>query len=156
METHSNLITDESQALELLYLGRDFSQIAFDTELVSRFNAKCKMLDVPEIRHELSHSQDFLIPREYAELDIIAHIAALVPADPGRQLRVAQELEMFEARNLLPVLRTLLYIVDTMKAHKIVWGVGRGSSVASYCLYLLGLHQVDSYKYDLDIREFLK
>jgi DNA polymerase III alpha subunit len=43
-----------------------------------------------------------------------------------------------------------------MKENKIVWGVGRGSSVASYVLYLIGVHRIDSIKYDLDIREFLK
>jgi DNA polymerase III alpha subunit len=43
-----------------------------------------------------------------------------------------------------------------MRSNNIVWGVGRGSSVASYVLYLLGVHKVDSIKYGLDIREFLK
>jgi DNA polymerase III alpha subunit len=38
----------------------------------------------------------------------------------------------------------------------VLWGVGRGSSVASYCLYILGVHKVDSIKYELDIHEFLK
>lgn len=156
METHTDLIIHEDLALELLYLGRDLSQVAFESELVSRFNARCKTLGVPQIQSQVTHSQDFVIPPEYAELDIMAHIISLTPPDPGRELRVAQELELFESRNLLPVLRTLLYIVDTMRTHNIVWGVGRGSSVASYCLYLLGLHQVDSYLYDLDIREFLK
>ena len=36
------------------------------------------------------------------------------------------------------------------------WGVGRGSSVSSYCLYLIGIHMVDSIKYNLDIQEFFK
>jgi len=66
------------------------------------------------------------------------------------------ELTEFETRNLFPVLRILIYIIDTMRKHKLVWGVGRGSSVASYVLYLLGVHKVDSLKYNLDIKEFLK
>jgi DNA polymerase III alpha subunit len=36
-----------------------------------------------------------------------------------------------------------------------VWGIGRGSSVSSYVLYVLGVHDVDSYAYDLDIGDFL-
>jgi DNA polymerase III alpha subunit len=43
-----------------------------------------------------------------------------------------------------------------MKANNIIWGVGRGSSVASYVLYLLEVHRVDSMYYNLDIREFLR
>ena len=66
------------------------------------------------------------------------------------------ELTMFEERNLFPVLRILIYIIETMRKHKLVWGVGRGSSVASYVLYLLGVHKVDSLKHNLDIKEFLK
>ena len=50
----------------------------------------------------------------------------------------------------------LIYIIETMRKHELVWGVGRGSSVASYVLYLLGVRKVDSLKYNLDIKEFLK
>jgi DNA polymerase III alpha subunit len=48
------------------------------------------------------------------------------------------------------------YLVDTLRKNNVVWGVGRGSSVASYILYLIGVHKVDSIKYNLDINEFLK
>jgi len=50
----------------------------------------------------------------------------------------------------------LKYLVDTLRSQNIVWGVGRGSSVASYCLYLIGVHKVNSMQYNLDIHEFLK
>jgi DNA polymerase III alpha subunit len=56
----------------------------------------------------------------------------------------------------MDLLKYLKYLVDTMRENKIVWGVGRGSSVASYALYLIGVHKVDSIKYQLDINEFLK
>ena len=66
------------------------------------------------------------------------------------------ELAEFKARNLFPILQLLIYIIDTMRKNNLVWGVGRGSSVASYILYLLGVHKVDSVKYNLNIKEFLK
>ena len=62
----------------------------------------------------------------------------------------------FTKRGMLPVLQFLKYLVDTCENHNVVLGVGRGSSVASYCLYLLGVHRIDSIKYELDIKEFLK
>ena len=43
-----------------------------------------------------------------------------------------------------------------MKQNHIIWGVGRGSSVASYVLYKLGVHRIDSLYYNLDIGEFLR
>ena len=57
---------------------------------------------------------------------------------------------------MIEVLKYLKYLVDTMRQHKILWGVGRGSSVASFCLYLLGVHRINSLKYNLDITEFLR
>jgi DNA polymerase III alpha subunit len=54
------------------------------------------------------------------------------------------------------LLRYLKYFVDTMRANNVLWGLGRGSSVSSYVLYLLGVHKINSMFYDLDIREFLK
>jgi hypothetical protein len=49
-----------------------------------------------------------------------------------------------------------LYLVDFMRENKIVWGVGRGSSVASYILYIIGVHKVNSIQYGLDFHEFMR
>jgi DNA polymerase III alpha subunit len=70
--------------------------------------------------------------------------------------RVAEELVLFVQHDMIEVLKYLKYLVDTMRYHNIVWGVGRGSSVASYCLYLIGVHRINSIKYELNINEFLK
>jgi DNA polymerase III alpha subunit len=66
------------------------------------------------------------------------------------------ELELFEKHDMMDLLRFLIFLVDTLRANNILWGVGRGSSVASYCLYLLGIHKINSLKYQLDINEFLR
>jgi hypothetical protein len=70
--------------------------------------------------------------------------------------RVMEEFEAFESQGMLNLLRFMLYLVDFMREKNIVWGVGRGSSVASYILYLIGIHKIDSLKYSLDWREFLR
>jgi DNA polymerase III alpha subunit len=43
-----------------------------------------------------------------------------------------------------------------MRKNNILWGVGRGSSVASFVLYLIGIHRINSLFYNLPIEEFLK
>ena len=73
----------------------------------------------------------------------------------SRLNRVDVELQRFEEHGLLDVLRTLLYIINTLEEAGVPWGVGRGSSVASYILFLIGVHDVDSIEYDLDFDEFL-
>jgi len=62
----------------------------------------------------------------------------------------------YKKYNMLDVLKFLKYLVDFMQQENLVFGVGRGSSVASYVLFLLGVHRIDSIKYNLDITEFLK
>jgi DNA polymerase III alpha subunit len=54
------------------------------------------------------------------------------------------------------LLKYLKYLVDTMRKNNVVWGVGRGSSVASFVLFLLEVHRINSLYYDLSIDEFLK
>jgi len=54
------------------------------------------------------------------------------------------------------VLQFLIYLVDTARNNNVVLGVGRGSSVASFALYLIGVHKIDSIKYDLDVEDFLR
>jgi DNA polymerase III alpha subunit len=70
--------------------------------------------------------------------------------------RVCEEMDVYVDRGLTPVLKFMIYLVDTMRANNIVWGVGRGSSVASYVLFLIGVHKIDSMKYNLDYKEFLR
>jgi len=70
--------------------------------------------------------------------------------------RVNIELAEYEKRGLLMLLKQMKYIIDTLRENNIVWGVGRGSSVASYTLYLMGVHRIDSIKYNIPLNEFFK
>jgi DNA polymerase III alpha subunit len=70
--------------------------------------------------------------------------------------RVSQELELFISKGMFDVLYVMKYIVDTLRANNVVWGVGRGSSVASYVLHIIGVHKIDSVKYNIPIEEFFK
>ena len=105
--------------------------------------------------YDLMNQHNWLMPEEYKELDIAQHIIDLCKTDAEIQ-RAGQELLMFQERNLFNLLKYLKYLVDTMQSNKVIWGVGRGSSVASYVLYLLGVHKIDSMYYDLDPGEFLR
>ena len=95
------------------------------------------------------------MPEEYKHMDIAEYILSLCDSD-ARLQRCGEELLLFQERNLFDLLRYLKYLVDTLRANRMIWGVGRGSSVASYVLYLLGVHRIDSMFYDLDVREFLR
>jgi DNA polymerase-3 subunit alpha len=95
------------------------------------------------------------MPDEYKQLDIAQHVLSTCTSDQEVQ-RVGHELLMYQERNLFDLLRYLKYLVDIMTHNHLIWGVGRGSSVASYVLYKLGVHKIDSLYYDLDPAEFLR
>lgn len=111
--------------------------------------------EVPQELFDHVQQQTWRMPVEYLELDIAQHILDLCTTEPELQ-RVGEELLLYQERDLFNLLRYLKYFVDTMRKNNVVWGLGRGSSVASYILYLLGVHKINSLYYDLPIEEFLK
>lgn len=99
--------------------------------------------------------QTWHMPDEYKNLDIAAYVLGLCNNEEELQ-RCGHELLLFQERNLFNLLRFLKYLVDIMISNNVIWGVGRGSSVASYVLYKLGVHRIDSLYYDLNVEEFLR
>jgi len=96
----------------------------------------------------------WFIPDDYRDMDIEEFLVNQCPKE--NYDRLIKELDLYRLNNMIPVLKTMKYVVDTLQKNNIVWGVGRGSSVASYVLYLIGVHKIDSIKYNLPIEEFLK
>lgn len=107
--------------------------------------------------HRLSQ-KTWDMPEKYYKFDIVDYLRykALPYSNPAYYHRFEQEISKFEEYNLLDLLRYMKYMVDTLQEHNIVWGVGRGSSVASLCLYLLGVHSIDPVQFDISFDEFLK
>lgn len=95
------------------------------------------------------------MPEEYKQLDIAEYVLGLCTSEAELQ-RVGHELLSYQEKNLFNLLRYLKYLVDVMTENQVIWGVGRGSSVASYVLYKLGVHRIDSMFYELSPEEFLR
>ena len=95
------------------------------------------------------------MPDEYKNIDIAALVLSLCENEAELQ-RCGAELLLFQEHNLFDLLRYLKYLVDVMRDNQIIWGIGRGSSVASFVLYKLGVHRIDSLYYKLDVTEFLR
>ena len=108
---------------------------------------------VPEFH--LTQQMSWHMPAEYKQLDIASYILELCSSEAELQ-RCGEELLLYQERDLFDLLRYLTYLVAVMTDNNIIWGVGRGSSVASYVLYKLGIHRIDSLYYNLDCREFLR
>ena len=115
-------------------------------------------LDVDQKTFDGALQSEWFMPDEYKDINVYEYVLgkAETPCPQHVQDRIWQELDAFRERGMKDLLRYMIYLVDYMRENNIVWGVGRGSSVASYVLYLIGVHRIDSIKYDLDWREFLR
>ena len=113
-------------------------------------------LDVDQKTFDGVCQGEWFMPQEYKELDVYTFVMSRAGNDLEELKRVEEELAQFRVRGMNNLLRYMIYLVDFMRENDIVWGVGRGSSVASYVLYLIGVHRIDSIQFDLDWREFLR
>jgi len=159
----------EQEAFDALYSGKikDPKGLFFDQVVVEQFNQsqninkdsfnKIQEYQDPTISLEefdTLNQKNWFMPDEYKNMDIETFLVQNSPKE--NHDRVIEEIQLFRQHNMIDLLKYLKYLVDTMRNNNIVWGVGRGSSVASYCLYIIGVHRIDSIKYQLNIREFLK
>jgi DNA polymerase III alpha subunit len=165
------LVFSDTDVVDLLMQGRDIDSLQYMTvdssinleELVRPVERPDSLLTWTFPYNKETSVQGFHdaqqlmwhMPQEYKESDIAQHILDLCDTDAELQ-RCGAELLLYQERNLFDLLRYLKYLVDVMTENKVVWGVGRGSSVASFVLYKLGIHRINSMYYNLDISEFLR
>lgn len=170
INTFGQVTVSSKEAFDALYSGKieNLNQIFLnDQQEINLFNqAKSSNADDFELLQFLveptitvedfhkNNQKQWFMPVNYCP-NLIEEIYQLCQTEEQIN-RVNYELELFAQHNMLDLLYYLKYLVDTMRKNNIVWGVGRGSSVSSYILFLLGIHKVDSLRYNLDIHEFLK
>lgn len=119
-----------------------------------------------QVKTELNPlSYEWELPPEYQDFDLVKYVNEeilakdKIPEDALFEKRIDRlltELDYYQNEGYIPMLATLVYVIDTLKKNRIVWGVGRGSSCASYLLYLMDVHSIDPIKFDIPIEEFLR
>jgi DNA polymerase III alpha subunit len=167
-DRYGQTYTTSNELCDLLYKNPSLDISRFQVEDSIEYNRSVAELhaelDLLDSYHNIDMSveefdrvlqRNWRMPVEYKELDIAAYVLGLCQQEHELQ-RVGQELLLYQERNLFDLLRYLKYLVDTLRKNNVVWGVGRGSSVASYVLFLIGVHRIDSIYYDLNVDEFLK
>ena len=110
------------------------------TQYVSRLQQEHLNYPIPPQQVDTTN---WFIPYEYKTMDIVDWLYQQCPTPEVRE-RVVEELRLFAKYDMISVLKTMKYVVDTLRANNVVWGVGRGSSVASYVLFIIGVHKINS------------
>lgn len=169
-DRHGQIILDESDLCDAVMRGQEIRQfgqalvdhtvdletgalILDDVPTFVRYNDLIDQMSTKEFDHR--NQNVWYMPQKYKDLDIAEHVLGLC-ANEAELQRCGTELLLFQERDLFNLLRYLVYLVDIMRENRLIWGVGRGSSVASYVLFKLGVHKIDSLYYDLDPTEFLR
>jgi len=159
----------EIEAFNALYSGKVINFENVYVDMIDQFNrARAinadRFPELKKIEHDKfdsielfdeANQASWFMPEKYQSFPIVDWLFEQCQSEEQRN-RVETELKLFIQHNMIDVLYYCKYLVDTMRENNILWGVGRGSSVASYVLYLIGIHKIDSIKYELDIKEFLK
>ncbi len=158
-------ILEDQEVLECLYNGKDISELNVEKTLLDQYNKTVSQLktgktlkgleDLDVQSFDAQNQKDWYMPDKFKSIDIESYVLGLAKTSEEID-RVKEELELYKKFGLYPVLKFLIYLIDLMRTNNIVWGVGRGSSVSSYILYLIGVHKVNSILYKLDINDFLR
>jgi len=153
-------------ALEtILYSGRTLDTViaepSYDIDL---YNASNKLLDTnfleiltcsEPIYENFNWFELWNTPKEYIDLDLEKFIYEKCKNDLELD-RAIKEMKMFKDRNMYPILKHIIYLVDEWRSRKVLWGVGRGSSVSSFVLFLIGINRINPIIWELDVEDFLK
>jgi hypothetical protein len=166
-DKYGQLIFNENDLVDLYLTNTEFStkreilvenDILFDDSLDLKTPTKVKKyqkLDISIEDFDIQSSNNWHFPLDYQTFDIAKFVLDQCQTETELQ-RAGEELLMFQERDMLVLLKYLKYLVDTMRNNNIVWGVGRGSCVSSFVLFLIGIHKINPIYYDLDVSEFLK
>ena len=165
-ETGDCIFTEED-AIDSLYTNPDFDISKLFFEDTEQYNNSIKNtgIDLQQLQTvpkrptpakvDAANIANWFMPQKYYELNVLEWLLNKCQNDTEKK-RVEQEYLLFEKKNFIKVLQFLIYFIDTLRENNIVWGVGRGSSVASFCLFLIGVHKINPLQYNLNIAEFLR
>jgi len=165
-DKYGQLIFNQNDLCDLFLQDptRKLNNVLVDNQI--EFNDFLSLDNIPNLRQYINpnislaefdkqNQTKWQMPAEYYKLDIAKWVLDQCKNESELQ-RAGEELIKFQERNMFVLLQYLKYLVDTMRSNNILWGVGRGSSVASFVLFLIGIHRINSLYYDLSIDEFLK
>jgi DNA polymerase III alpha subunit len=165
LDQYSNPIFNQQDLFDAMYKGYTFNTsntpIVDDEVEVTRLEEQLHFRfqrptdDILTIEaFDATMQRDWFMPENYCPT--LLHDLYRSCNTDAQRTRVSEELEAYVQHNMIDLLFYLKYLVDTLTENNILWGVGRGSSVASYVLFLIGVHDIDSMKYNLSWQEFLR
>lgn len=159
---------EPDQLARFLLLGIPPSKLRINgtNDDIIEFNTQVSANDqlLPISDESIDLDMEWQLPEEYKQLDLQEHMAEkfeqncpvnYTPEQVELALdRIVDELHEIKSRGMVEFMQTIIFVIDQLRKHNVVWGVGRGSSCASYLLFLVGLHVVDCIVLEVSSEEF--
>ena len=133
----------------------DFLKFNKNCDKFGSYPLNLSTLDYVNTIKDKEFYENILIPDKYKNLNI-ENIILNKCTTIDELERAKAEIKLFKKYKLLNILKFIIFLIDKMRENKIVWGVGRGSSVASFVLYLIGLNKINPMRYHIDYTEFFR
>ena len=159
------VICTSDAAMEMLYSGKSIAGVLCDDPKdADEWAEAARICDMewPGPVHatgryyqDIDWFQHWMTPEPYASIDLSTWCRERCRT-PAEIDRVDLEISAFEDRGMMPIMKHLIYCVDIWRQNDVVWGVGRGSSVCSFVLHLIGINRINPIEHGLDIGEWLK
>jgi DNA polymerase III alpha subunit len=159
------VICDESGLVEILYSGNSIGDLyCSDYSNEKEWSLSNRLLDSTDAGPIYTNSKKldginwnsyWLTPEPYNSIDFRKWCIEKC-STPEEKNRAEAEIAELEKRNMVSAMKHLIYCVDVWRKNNVLWGVGRGSSVSSFILFLIGINRVNPIKYNLDFKEWLK
>lgn len=150
-------VIDDAKMAQMIFEGTD---IPDHYRVLDSFDAQAYKLLYQEDLRLGDDEADFVFSEEIQTEDHVDRMISILTESPRFDIknenRLKNELEFFVDEQLAPFVLKLSSLVEKFKENNHVWGVGRGSSCASYVLYLIYIHDVDPTLYDIPFKEFSK
>lgn len=159
------VICDQRALMEILYSGHSIAGVfCSDQQDEQEWESARTACDGQEpgplhtdgpAMNGVSWKSHWMTPEPWASLDLMAWCMDRCGSEQ-EMARAALEISEFQKRDMIGTIRHLAFCADTWRSNGIFWGVGRGSSVCSFVLYLMGINRINPLEHDLDLGEWLK
>jgi DNA polymerase III alpha subunit len=128
-----------------------------DSDAKQRYQQVCGYLDTWPMEFKTVDAQDrsWFTPSDYQNIDLDEYVLSRCK-NPAQQARATLELKIIHQIGAEHIFLHLIYLVDQWRSQGLVWGVGRGSSVSCFVLYVIGVNRINPLDWDLDHTEFFK
>lgn len=156
------VLCKDGAILDILYQDKPISNLFSDNAEI--FNKSNKLLDTNfnelieidgPIYENVNWFEYWDTPLKYKDINILDYVFNKCSNNSELE-RCYDEYELFKKYDMIPVLQHCCFLVDHWRENGIVWGVGRGSSVSSFILFLIGINRINPLKFNLDISDFLR